>query len=573
MPVDGAANSMTDFSTQTGPSMEFPAMLLHQAKPAVSSVLFMLGFGLTSPLLHADTRTSSDYIAIVVEAEDYSTREERWVLTDLSTPAQENDPDPNHSDQAVGQAYLELLPDMRVTHADEFGPPTAIWNQPGTGPRAEYPLYFPEAGRYYVHVRAYSTGTEDNGLHIGLDGDFPESGARLQFCTAGQGWQWSSRQRDSGGMGACGAQKTIWVTVPSEGVHTFMISAREDGFEIDRIMLIKDLSSNTRICKPAGADDISCVDGSLENVDDVVDMAVELERTGSESTDAQIVETIDLAAIVRNQDGYDTAGNVVLNLQLGSEWELLSLDEACVQVGTGIDCNLGNVPPSGPEGERAFDFSVKPLQSGELSVEATVSSDSIDGQQDNDTASLTLAVTDEDSLSKLTALIAEPASAWVGGTESTLQFTVTNDGPAVAQSVAAVISLPGGVIVTSAPAACVVSEPLVCSWPQLAVDESVSFSLGVTPANAGLYSVTLTAEADNQDGSAADQAFASVIVTVAAPASVPPVAGPEPEQEASASPSDGGGSISIWLFCLMGVSLLLRPINAVRPSPLFGKTR
>ena len=42
-----------------------------------------------------------------------------------------------------------------------------------------YPVYFNNPGRYYVWVRAYSTGTEDNGLHVGLDGTWPELGQRL----------------------------------------------------------------------------------------------------------------------------------------------------------------------------------------------------------------------------------------------------------------------------------------------------------------------------------------------------------------------------------------------------------
>ena len=103
-------------------------MVLHPAKLTGISVLFMLGLGSSPVQAEAEVRFDTDYIAIVIEAEDHSTREDRWILTDATTPAQEQDPDGNHSDGAVGGVYLELLPDVRVTHDDPFGPPTAIWN-------------------------------------------------------------------------------------------------------------------------------------------------------------------------------------------------------------------------------------------------------------------------------------------------------------------------------------------------------------------------------------------------------------------------------------------------------------
>jgi len=63
----------------------------------------------------AQTVIEPEYIYIGVEAEDAVYKNERWVLTEPGTPTLENDPDGNHSDQASGSQYLELLPDIRVT--------------------------------------------------------------------------------------------------------------------------------------------------------------------------------------------------------------------------------------------------------------------------------------------------------------------------------------------------------------------------------------------------------------------------------------------------------------------------
>lgn len=543
-------------------------MVLRIAKLAMSWVVLILAQWALVPNVLADTRTDTDYIALVVEAEDHSSKGERWVLTEPTTPAQENDPDANHSDQAVGQAYLELLPDTRVTHADEFGPPTAMWNQPGAGPKASYPMNFPEAGRYYVHLRAFSTGTEDNGIHIGLNNEWPDSGARMQFCTAGKGWSWSGRQRDSGGMGSCGAKKTIWITVEEAGEHVFMISGREDGFEVDRIMLIKDLSDNTRICSPSGADDIVCKNGKLENVDDVVNMEVTIE---SEVGLARIDEVVTVSVYVRNRDGYDTAKDVVLNLDLnlGTVWDTVTVDEGCEVDGTAITCDLGQVAPSGPEDEKLFEFTLQPLQSGVLEIPAQVTTSSVDGSQANDTASLSLDISDEGTLSKLTAQWVSANVSWVNGVETLLQVDVNNIGVAAATDVVISLTVANGLSITTRPQACSGTATLQCDVQEIAVDGSVRFELGITPSQTGMHSASVLATASNLDGADSSN---SIIVSVVEPA-VPDTetdneadnesgsgtdTGSQESPSTSATGTSSSGAFSVWLFMLLVMTLYAR---------------
>lgn len=465
------------------------------------------------PTASADERITDDYIALVFEAEDDDTRGERWVLMNSSTPEQENDPDGNHSDGAAGGAYIELLPDMRVTHEDTFGPPTAIWNERGTGPRAEYTMNFPEAGRYYVHIRAYSTGTEDNGIHVGLNDEFPLSGARMQFCTAGLGWQWSSKQRDSGGVGPCGTKKTIWITVEEPGDQTFMISAREDGFEADRIMLIKDLSNNTRICSPSGVDDIVCENGSLENVDEVVDMAV------SSTIDHAAIElgsAVVVSIIIRNNDGYDRASDVVLSVGegVGTQWDAVDLPEGCQVVESSVNCDLGSVGPSSPgeEGNTEFEITLEALQGGALEIPVSIETSSIDDNQNNDAANQSVTVTDDGStLSALTLNLANENPSFQSDMETRITSIVGNTGPAVATDVVLNVSVPVGLTMSSLPAECAGTTEVQCNLDTLAVDAQVSLDFGITPVSAGIYSVGIDATASNMDG---DSPGRSMIVQV-----------------------------------------------------------
>jgi hypothetical protein len=101
-----------------------------------------------------------------------------------------------------------------------------------------YPVRFDTPGRYYVWVRAYSTGSEDNGLHVGIDGTWPESGQRLQWCEGKHSWWWESKQRTQ--KEHCGEPHKIYLDIEQPGLHTIEFSMREDGFEFDKWLMTTD---------------------------------------------------------------------------------------------------------------------------------------------------------------------------------------------------------------------------------------------------------------------------------------------------------------------------------------------
>lgn len=175
---------------------------------------------------------------IVVEAESFLRQREddvrRWYTPDDPRTATLQDADPNHTEGAVG-TYLEILPDTRQTHDDVLTRGENFTNEAGKMAILEYPVVFTTPGRYYVWVRAYYTGSEDNGVHVGLNGEWPPSGQRMQWCNQANEWHWESKQRTN--EEHCGVEKLIYLDVPSAGVHTVMFSMREDGFEMDRFLL------------------------------------------------------------------------------------------------------------------------------------------------------------------------------------------------------------------------------------------------------------------------------------------------------------------------------------------------
>jgi hypothetical protein len=137
-----------------------------------------------------------------------------------------------------GTRFLQALPDTRVTHADRLIRGENFTDEAGLMAVVSYEVNFPAAGRYYVWVRAYSTGTEDNGIHVGLNDTWPESGRRMQWCEGKNAWTWASKQRTAAQH--CGEPGKIWLDVPAPGRHTVRFSMREDGFRFDRFLLTRD---------------------------------------------------------------------------------------------------------------------------------------------------------------------------------------------------------------------------------------------------------------------------------------------------------------------------------------------
>lgn len=178
---------------------------------------------------------------VYVEAEDFKQVDKstarQWYKIKQGTrlPADLTDSDPNHAASASGGAYLEILPDTRTSHDDELKRGENFSNKPGEVGTISYPIRFTTPGRYYVWVRTFSTNSEDNSVHVGLNGEWPDSGQRLQWCDGRNEWYWESKQRTK--EEHCGIEKMIYIDIPAPGIHTISFSMREDGFEFDAFVM------------------------------------------------------------------------------------------------------------------------------------------------------------------------------------------------------------------------------------------------------------------------------------------------------------------------------------------------
>ncbi|MEM7606699.1 MAG: hypothetical protein AAF411_15185 [Myxococcota bacterium] len=161
------------------------------------------------------------------------------------------DGDDRDPSEASGGIYLEALPDRRRTDDEaNTGGRIGVVNNPDQAPTLIYRVNFTQTGRYYVWAHAHGQGPAANGLHVGLDGEWPEndlidpSSMRLQFRN---GWRWTQTRR--GGRQHTGVSGTdevsvrdanVWLQIDTPGVHTIELGMREDGLEIDKIILALD---------------------------------------------------------------------------------------------------------------------------------------------------------------------------------------------------------------------------------------------------------------------------------------------------------------------------------------------
>lgn len=206
---------------------------------------------LTKPLASADLVFEETGGFVAVEAEHFFKQEKSekraWYLTTADQQANlKPDADPHHVAGAGGGAYLEILPDTRKNHGEKLINGENFINAPGKMAVLSYKLHFNTPGKYYVWARTHSTGTEDNGLHVGLDGTWPPSGQRMQW-TAKRHWAWGSKQRTEKVHG--GVKGLLFLKVEKAGEHIIQFSMREDGFEFDAFIMTTD----PKFAAPAGA--------------------------------------------------------------------------------------------------------------------------------------------------------------------------------------------------------------------------------------------------------------------------------------------------------------------------------
>lgn len=202
-----------------GASYEFSIEALDGSTPRDSSEVALT-------LREGFIQESTSPHLVVMEAENYTTTSsngsaDSWLpTTDFAGYS--------------GETALQVGPDN--------GHNWSTGNIPATAPVLSYQIDFATAGTHYVFVRCREPDIDGNAgdsLHVGINDVLPTSGENIARAgdangyTIGASWVWAGKLSDS-------SRATI--TVPSPGVHTVHIWAREDGLIVDKLILSTDIN-------------------------------------------------------------------------------------------------------------------------------------------------------------------------------------------------------------------------------------------------------------------------------------------------------------------------------------------
>lgn len=205
-------------------------------------LFFSCGHDLYNPKISESVIFNEEKGLVAVEAENYykqtlSEKRQWYTISKKKIPNNERHIIESHTENSGSNTYLKILPDTRITHDDKLIAGENFSNKAGKIALLHYKVKINEPGRYYVWVRAYSTGSEDNSIHVGLNGQWPQSGQRLQWCNGKNSWKWESKQRTK--ENHCGVPYLIYLDIKKAGINEIQFSMREDGFEFDRFLLTK----------------------------------------------------------------------------------------------------------------------------------------------------------------------------------------------------------------------------------------------------------------------------------------------------------------------------------------------
>lgn len=507
-----------------------PTLILSRASTILAGTLLA---ALTSSNLLAD-----DYIAIRVDAENFTAKSDSWYLTSPdSIPDIQPDPDGEHTTGASNSAYMELLPDTRVTSLDQLISGTNYWGGPGGGPFLEYYVDVPEPGTYTVWVKMYATGTEDNGIHVGINDTKPLSGHKIQLCGGKNRWSWTSNQRTNDNH--CGVTQTITIDVPNAGPNTVTFYAREDGFEIDQFILLKETNPTIEDCYPLLSDKIRCanvqsgatiddtvlplsitIDGNTETTDPNTpatepptpehepQVLADLSLTMGENLSVESGESFSVIVTVENTD-VNTASNTEVMLDVPNTLNFMSGNN-CFDNNNTVTCDFGIIP-AGDTDSKILSFISNAV--GSHRVDGKVSSDITDPVSDNNEDSLQITVIEAATAFDAEVLASISSNIFSAQDSATIKLVINSIGTDAYPESQLVIKYGDGLTIDIPELLCTETAlELLCTLDEISQGGSSTVTATVSSQTEGDYSIETLVQSSNEEDNSNNTAVTAVTV-------------------------------------------------------------
>jgi WD40 repeat protein len=189
-----------------------------------------------TPLPEKDPIDQSGAEQIVIEAEDF----------DANLPMNKYRWDVVKDETASGGKKVQALPDLEKGKGSHGMDKDFATGDPAKdSPKLDYRIHITDAGTYKVYVRAAGEDHYANSYHIGLNGEPVQTADRMENLGSRNEWIWSNDTKDN---------DPATLTFPKAGLYTLNLWMREDGVQVDKMVLMKDGSSKPKELGPVATE-------------------------------------------------------------------------------------------------------------------------------------------------------------------------------------------------------------------------------------------------------------------------------------------------------------------------------
>lgn len=194
------------------------------SNPIAPNTQLAISIPVTSDVVRAPYAFAGTEV-LVLEAEHFSLNTagggKDWIVTNLNSLLDVFPLLPQTADTNISNSEFVFTTD--TGSSTSFG----AGAQPTGTPRLDYKVYFPTAGDYRVWVRGAATNANNDSINLGLNGIY-----RYRInggYTATNGFVWVQTPNNPSGA---------VLTVTNAGLHVFNAWMREDGFIVDKFIIV-----------------------------------------------------------------------------------------------------------------------------------------------------------------------------------------------------------------------------------------------------------------------------------------------------------------------------------------------
>ena len=262
---------------------------------------------------------------------------------------------------------------------------------------------------------------------------------------------------------------------------------------------------------------------------------------------ANAIESFEVAFQADNISQTGTTTSVSASITIPPDVDFVG-SASCIDSGATASCTLGEIDAGASS---TYSISVSSAVTGSSSFSTTVMGDQFDPNLMSNAAQATVNILPSADLAVVNCLT--DSADYASGSTGTLRCSIENTGPQDATDIELLATLPSFTTFTSGTGCELESGSIECGVSNILIGSSADIEFGFRADSPGNMSVPVSASGAEHDPTPANNQLPGPLISV-----TPPVIIERPDET-------GGGSISLLLHFLLGLSLFARFVQ-LRPK-------